>query len=45
MLLTGFGDTITVDRSAVDVQMAKPFALDALRDTVKNLIGGPSAAA
>jgi CheY-like chemotaxis protein len=45
MLLTGFGDTITVDRSAVDVQMAKPFALDALRDTVKHLIGGPSAAA
>lgn len=44
MLLTGFGENITVDRSAVDVQMAKPFAPDALRDTVKHLIGGPSTA-
>src|SRR5262249_10344789 len=33
-------DTITVDRSAVDVQMTKPFAPDALRNTVKHLIGG-----
>jgi CheY-like chemotaxis protein len=44
MLLTGFGENITVDRSAVDVQLAKPFAPDALRDTVKHLIGGPSTA-
>lgn len=44
MLLTGFGDNITIDRSVVDVQMAKPFAPDALRDTVKHLIGAPSTA-
>jgi len=44
MLLTGFGENIAVDRSAVDVQMAKPFAPDALRATVKDLIGGPSPA-
>jgi two-component system, cell cycle sensor histidine kinase and response regulator CckA len=42
MLLTGFGENISVDRSAVDVQMAKPFAPDALRNTVKHLIGAPS---
>jgi|SRR5438093_11118282 len=44
LLLTGYGDSITVDETAVDVQMAKPFAPDALRNAVKQLIGRPSAA-
>jgi len=42
ILLTGFGEGISVDRSAVDAHMAKPFAPDVLRDTVKHLIGRPS---
>lgn len=43
LLLTGYSEYVTVDRVAVDVQMAKPFAPDALRDTVKQLIGAPGA--
>jgi CheY-like chemotaxis protein len=39
LLLTGYAETVTVDRSAVDAQMAKPFAPDALRKTVRDLIG------
>jgi response regulator RpfG family c-di-GMP phosphodiesterase len=42
LLLTGFAESVTIDRSAVDAQMAKPFAPELLRDTVKHLIGGPS---
>jgi CheY-like chemotaxis protein len=42
LLLTGYSENVTVDRSAVDAQMTKPFAPDVLRDTVKHLIGGPS---
>ena len=42
ILLTGFADCVTIDPSAVDVQMAKPFAPDALRNTVRQLIGGPT---
>jgi CheY-like chemotaxis protein len=42
LLLTGFADSVTIDRSAVDAQMAKPFAPELLRDTTKHLIGGPS---
>ena len=39
LLLTGYAESVTVDRSAVDAQMAKPFAPDALRKTVRDLIG------
>jgi CheY-like chemotaxis protein len=39
LLLTGYAESVTVDRTAVDAQMAKPFAPDALRATVKRLIG------
>ena len=42
LLLTGYAESVTVDRSAVDAQMAKPFAPDALRQTVKDLIGSPA---
>jgi CheY-like chemotaxis protein len=41
LLLTGYAEFLTVDCSAVDAQMAKPFAPELLRDTVKRLIGSP----
>ena len=34
-------ESVIVDCSAVDAQMAKPFAPQGLRETVKLLIGGP----
>jgi len=42
ILLTGFSECVTVDPSAVDVQMSKPLEPDALRHTVNELIGGPT---
>ncbi len=42
LLLTGYAEFLTVDSSAVDAQMAKPFAPELLRDTVRRLIGSPA---
>jgi two-component system, cell cycle sensor histidine kinase and response regulator CckA len=39
LLLTGYAESVSFDRTAVDAQMAKPFAPDTLRATVKHLIG------
>ena len=43
LLLTGYADFLEIDQAGVDARMSKPFAPEALRATVKRLIGGPAA--
>jgi len=43
LLLTGCADFLEIDQTGVDARMSKPFAPEALRATVKQLIGGPAA--
>jgi CheY-like chemotaxis protein len=43
LLLTGYADYVEIDQTGVDARMSKPFAPDALRATVKHLIGSPAA--
>jgi CheY-like chemotaxis protein len=41
MLMTGFGEFVTIDTQAVDVQLGKPFMPSVLRARVQELIGRP----